>query len=86
MQMLNFGGILMIAFAAWVSFFRVKKLIHTGLSKSTLILIAVFYASRALEEIVLAPRFSPIIFAVCLLVAIIYLTALIGAKGKSAAG
>jgi hypothetical protein len=51
-----------------------------------LILIAVFYASRALEEIVLAPRFSPIIFAVCLLVAIIYLTALIGAKGKSAAG
>ena len=54
----------------------------TGLGKTTMILIALFYATRAAEEIVLAPYFSPMIFGVCLAVAMVYALAVAGALRK----
>jgi hypothetical protein len=82
MQMLNVGGILMVAFATVVSLFYTRDLIGTGLGKATMILIALFYTSRAVEEVVLAPDFSPLIFGVCLIVAIVYGLAIAGTIRK----
>jgi hypothetical protein len=82
MQMLNVGGILMVAFATVVSLFYTRDLIGTGLGKATMILIALFYASRTVEEVVLAPDFSPLIFGVCLIVAIVYILAIAGTLRK----
>ncbi len=80
LQMLNVGVTLTIAFATCVSFFCARDLLTTGLGKTTLGLIALFYASRAAEEIVLAPSFSPLIFGLCLAVALVYLLAIAGAR------
>lgn len=80
MQMLNVGVVLIIAFAAFASFFCARDLLTTRLGKTTLILIALFYAVRAAEEIIVSTSFSPVIFGVCLLVALIYVLALAGAS------
>jgi ABC-type phosphate/phosphonate transport system permease subunit len=85
MQMLNVGVVLMIAFATFVSFFCRRDLLTTNLGKTTLILIALFYTVRAAEEIFLATSFSPVIFGICLAVALIYLQAIIGALRKPGA-
>jgi hypothetical protein len=53
------------------------------LGRATIILVALYYATRAIEEIILAPEFSPLIFGVCLLVAMIYILAIAGATRKS---
>jgi hypothetical protein len=82
MQMLNIGGVLIIAFATFVSFFCVRDLLTTGLGKTTLTLIALFYATRATEEIVLATSFSPVIFGICLAVALVYVLAVAGTLRK----
>ena len=82
MQMLNVGVVLIIAFAMFVSFFCRRDLLTTILGKTTLILIALFYATRAAEEIVVATSFSPMIFGVCLAVALIYVLAVAGAARK----
>ena len=82
MQMLNVGVVLVIAFATFVSFFCVRNLLTTDLGKTTMILIALFYAIRAAEEIILAPSFSPMIFGICLVVAMIYVLAIAGAARK----
>lgn len=82
MQMLNVAGILTIAFATFASFFCVEDLVGTGLGRATIILVALFYAIRAAEEIILAPEFSPVIFGVCLVVAMIYTLAIAGTIRK----
>jgi hypothetical protein len=82
MQMLNVAGILTIAFATFASFFCVEDLVGTSLGRATIILVALFYAIRAAEEIILAPEFSPVIFGVCLVVAMIYTLAIAGAIRK----
>jgi hypothetical protein len=82
MQMLNVAGTLTIAFATFASFFCMDDLLGTGLGRATIILVAIFYASRAIEEIILAPQFSPVIFGVCLVVAMIYMLAIAGAIRK----
>lgn len=73
MQELNIGSVLMIAFAAFASLFCANDLLTTKLGKTALVFIALFYASRAGAEIVLAPRFSLLIFSVCILIALVYL-------------
>jgi len=82
MQMLNVAGILTIAFATFASFFWVEDLLNTGLGRTTIILVALFYATRAMEEIILSPEFSPVIFGVCILVAMIYMLAIAGSVRK----
>lgn len=82
MLMLNVAGILTIAFATFASFFCVDDLLGTGLGRATIVLVVLFYAARAIEEIILAPQFSTVIFSVCLAVAIIYMLAIAGAIRK----
>lgn len=84
MLMLNVAGTLTIAFATFASFFCMDDLLGTGLGRATIVLVALFYGSRAIEEIILAPQFSPIIFGVCLLVAMIYALAIAGVVRKPA--
>jgi hypothetical protein len=82
MQMLNIGVILAIAFATFASLFCTHDLMTTGLGKTSMILIALFYATRAVEEIVLATEFSPVIFGICLAVAVVYILAIAGTLRK----
>lgn len=72
MQMLNVGGILMLAFATFTSLFCKGEVLASSLGRATLGLIALFYAARAAEEVVLASHFSPAIFGACLAVALLY--------------
>lgn len=83
LQMLNTGVILMLAYAAFVSFARGRELLTTSVGRATTVLVALFYGVRAAEEVLLSPSFSPVIFAVCLLVATIY-TALTLRVGETA--
>jgi hypothetical protein len=85
MQMLNVGVVLVIAFATFASLLCTHDLITTGLGKTTIILIALFYAMRAAEEIVLATEFSPVIFGICLAVAVIYILTIAGTLRKPVA-
>lgn len=75
LQMLNVGVVLIVSFAAYVSFFHKSELVETRLGKSLLVLIALFYTARAVGEIILSPAFSPVIFGICLIVAGVYLAA-----------
>jgi hypothetical protein len=84
MLMLNVGGILTIAFATFASFFCMEDLLNTRLGKATVILVALYYTTRAIEEIILSPEFSPVIFGVCLLVAMVYVLVIVGAVRKPA--
>ncbi|HPG39622.1 MAG TPA: hypothetical protein PLP19_20335 [bacterium] len=74
--MLAFGGTLMIGFAAYASLFCIQQMLTTRLGKATMILVVLIYSTRALEEIVIAPKFSPLIFSACLVTALVYLLAL----------
>lgn len=82
LQMLNAGVILVLVFAAFVSFARGRELLTTGIGRATSVLVALFYGVRAVEEIVLSPSFSPVIFGTCLLVAAVY-TALTFMAGET---
>ncbi len=76
-EMLNVGVALSIFFFAYASFFCRRDLLSTALGKATLVLILLFYLARAVEEVILAPAFSAAIFVACLLVAGVYLAAMV---------
>jgi putative effector of murein hydrolase len=71
----NIGGSLCIFFFAYVSFFQQKDLLETKLGHAVLALATLLYTVRALEELVLF-KFDWVIFASCLVVAVIYAVAL----------
>jgi hypothetical protein len=75
--MLALGGVLIIGYAAYVSLFCIKDMLTTKLGNTAMILVIVIYTSRAAEEIVLAPKFSPLIFCTCLVTAIIYVLTMV---------
>ena len=81
MEMLNVGAILFVFFFAYASFFCRKELLSTALGKAVLVLILLTYLSRAIEEVILPPTFSIVIFAACLLVAGVYLAAILWKGG-----
>jgi hypothetical protein len=72
MEMLNAGGALMIIFFAVGSLGFASDVLGTRLGKLFMCLVVALYVSRAVEEIVLSPRFSAIIFGVCVLIALVY--------------
>lgn len=80
MTMLNFGGILLIGFITFASFFCIEELISTRLGKAVIILTFFVYFSRAIEEVLIAPQFSVLIFISCLIVAAVYALAFAGLK------
>lgn len=77
MEMLNAGGTLMITFFAVASLGFAQDVLTIGLGRLFLGLVAALYLSRAVEEIVISPRFSPVILAVCLVIAGVYLLLLV---------
>ncbi len=83
-EMLNVVVTLLIFFFVYTSFFQRQELLTTGLGKAVLWLVVLMYLSRAIEEVVLAPAFSAVIFGACLLVAGVYAAGLF-LKGGSAA-
>jgi len=65
------GGTLSIFFMAYVSAFCARELLTTGIGRSVLVLVALTYLSRAVEEFVWFNS-SFFIFFSCLLVGLIY--------------
>ena len=85
MEMLNVGGTIFIAFFAYTSFFCLRDLLGTALGKAVLFVAFLLYTSRAIEEVIIAPRFSPLIFVPCLIVGAVYLVVLVKSERVSSA-
>lgn len=73
MEMLNAGGVLIILLFAISSLCYAEEMLGTRLGRLVLLFVFLLYGSRAIEEIVISPRFSPVIFIVCALLAGLYL-------------
>lgn len=84
MEMLNAGGTLMIAFFAVASLGFATDVLTTRLGTLVLGFVAVLYLSRAVEEIVISPHFSALIFGVCLAIAGIYMVLLVSSSRRPA--
>ena len=86
MELLNLSGTLMIGYFALVSFSSQRELLATRLGRMTLGLIIALYGTRALGEWLISPRFSLLIFLMCLLTAALYLAQFLipGTGGKAA--
>lgn len=76
MQAFNVFGIIVVFYFAYISFFQQRDLQTTMLGKTTLVLVALVYLSRALEEFILF-EFSFILFIPCVLVGGIYILLLL---------
>jgi hypothetical protein len=75
MLVLNIATALLVLFLAYASFFCKRDLLTTRLGKSTLVLAALFYLLRAVEEIIFM-KFSLVFFIPCLLVGGMYVVLL----------
>jgi hypothetical protein len=71
MHAFNVFGIIVVFYFAYISFFQQRDLLSTKLGKSTLVLVALVYLSRAIEEFFLF-EFSFRIFIPCVLAGGIY--------------
>jgi hypothetical protein len=80
MQELNIGCVLTLALFTFASLFCADDLLETRLGKATLVFTTLYYAARGVAEILLAPRFSPLIFGACLLVAFLYLPGIFASR------
>ncbi len=76
-EMLGIFSLWTIAFFAVASLFCPTELLTTRLGRLVTLLIALTYLTRTAEEVLLAPHFSPFIFANSLLVGLIYAAALL---------
>jgi hypothetical protein len=72
----NVFGIIVVFYFAYISFFQQRDLLSTKLGKSTMVLVALVYLSRAIEEFFLF-EFSFIIFIPCVLAGGIYIVLLL---------
>ncbi len=72
MEMLNAGGVLFILLFAVSSLCYAEEMLGTRLGRVVLLFVFLLYGSRAVEEIIIAPQFSPAIFIVCALLAGLY--------------
>jgi len=73
MTMLNVGGTLFIILFAIASLCFINEMISTKLGKLISIFVFLLYFSRALEEVIISPTFSAVVFIVCLVISVIYL-------------
>ena len=76
MIMLNAGGTLFIVLFSVASLAFIKDMLTTQLGKLVILFVVLLYASRAIEEIIISPHFSLLIFTICLLIAAIYFSLL----------
>ena len=77
MIMLNVGGTLFILLFAIASLAYTKDMLTTRLGKLLIVFIILLYASRAVEEIIVSSHFSLLIFIVCVIIALDYLSILL---------
>ncbi len=73
LEMLNTAGVLSILFFAISSLCYAKEMLETKLGRLVVLFVFMLYGSRAAEEIFVASKFSPVIFIVCTLLALLYL-------------
>jgi hypothetical protein len=73
MEMLNAGGVLFILLFAISSLYYAEEMLGTKIGRLVMLFVFLLYGSRAVEEIIIAPKFSPVIFIVCALLAGLYL-------------
>jgi hypothetical protein len=76
MIMLNAAGTLFIILFTVASFVFIQDMLTTRLGKLLISFVALFYASRAIEEIIVSPQFSLFIFVICVLISAIYVVLL----------
>jgi hypothetical protein len=74
--MLNAGGTLFIVLFTVASLVFTQEMLTTRLGKLVTLFVVLLYASRAIEEIIVAPQFSSFIFGICILISAIYLALL----------
>jgi hypothetical protein len=77
MIMLNAGGTLFIVLFTVASLAFIQDMLTTRLGKLVTLFVALLYASRAIEEIIVSPKFSAFIFGICVLISAIYLALLL---------
>ncbi len=73
MIMLNSGVTLLIVLFAVASLVYVHDMLTTRLGKLVMLFAALLYASRGIEEIIVAIQFSSFIFGICILMSAIYI-------------
>jgi hypothetical protein len=81
LQALNVGGVLLIAFLAF-AFLACPADLRTRLGKATILLGALLYLTRAIDEVVLFPHVNAVIVGGCALVGALHLLALRAAGPK----
>jgi hypothetical protein len=80
LELLNAGGALFLLLFALTPFFCANDLLTTRLGRWVLSFVVLIYGSRAVEELVLVPRFSWAIFTTCCAMALLYLAILLRAR------
>jgi uncharacterized membrane protein YedE/YeeE len=83
MGMLNISTALLVFFLAIGSIFFIKDVLTTRIGRFTLMVGFLLYALRAISEVVLFPVFNVGIFVVCVIVAALYLVALLQGPGNA---
>lgn len=83
MGILNISTALLVFFLAIGSIFFIKEMLTTCIGRLILVFGFLLYALRAIGEITLFPAFNVIIFAACVLVAVLYLVALLRRYGNT---
>jgi hypothetical protein len=73
MMMLDIACIVAITLFSVASLFYIKDMMSSKLGKLIMFFVFLFYISRGIEEIAISPVFSPLIFAVCAIISLIYL-------------
>jgi len=77
MEMLNISTALLVFLLAIGSIFFIKEVLITRVGRLILAFGFLLYAVRAIGEVILFPAFNVSIFVVCVLVACLYLMALL---------
>ena len=83
MGMLNISTALLVFFLAIGSIFFIKDVLTTRIGRFTLMVGFLLYALRAIGEVVLFPVFNVGIFVVCVIVAALYIVALLQGPGNA---
>jgi len=83
MGMLNISTALLVFFLAIGSIFFIKDVLTTRIGRFVLVVGFLLYALRAIGEVVLFPVFNVGIFVVCVIVAALYIVALLQGPGNA---
>jgi len=88
LETFNLAGALFIGFFAYASLCHPAEMLESGLGRALGLLVVLLYGMRAACEFVFPPKVNPLIVALCLALAAVYLAArlLPGSKPAASAG